>query len=271
MSTPQDPSPFAGAAPFYDKFRAPYPPAALAHIATAYALDAGSRVLDLGCGPGTLAIPLTALAGEVVAVDPDAGMLAQARELAAAKGRDNIVWLQARAEDLPPTLAPFRAVTLGQSFHWMDRDAVLASLATLIAPGGGLAILNPGKRRPQESWEPVATEVVTRFLGSRARHPRANPNEPQHEPALRRSAHFSDFTSVEFPSAITRDVASILGYLYSASSSTPAQFGEARPRFEAELRAALLAFNPSGVFNERLETEVILAQRGDRNRTGDLL
>src|SRR5262249_12368519 len=150
------------------------------------------RVLDLGCGPGTIAIPLSYTVAEVVAVDPDADMLAEARHLAASGDRRNIRWLQSRAEDISSGVGSFRAGTIGQAFHWMDRDEVLRKLAILIGEGGGLALLNPGRRRPQESWEPVANQIVAKFLGPRTRHQKANPQEPEHEPALRRSEFFSE-------------------------------------------------------------------------------
>jgi hypothetical protein len=175
-----------------------------------------------------------------------------------------LIPMQTSAEDIPTDLPPFRVVTLGQSFHWMDRDAVLRKLSILIEDGGGLAILNPGKRRPQESWEPVAAQVITQFLGKRALHPRANP-EREHEPALLRSQSFSLFTAQEFTSEISRDIPSILGYTYSASSSTKAQFGDKLADFEAALRKELLALSPSGLFHERIETEVVIARKQSGN------
>ena len=38
-------------------------------------------------------------------------------------------------------------------------------------------------------------------------------------------------------------------------------FGDRAPDFEAELFEALMRFNPSGVFREHLETEVLLAPK----------
>lgn len=253
-----DRSPFAEAAPWY-RFRAPYPAACFEHLRAAFGLDAAGRVLDLGCGPGTLTIPLSRIAGAVVAIDPDPGMLAQGR--ADAADARNIRWLQGRAEDLPPALGTFRVVTMGQSFHWMDRDRVLTLLAPMIEDGGGLALFNPGKRRPQESWEATAAAVVTAFLGQRKRDPRANPQEPAHEPALLRSAHFSRFEAREFPGEIVRDIPSILGNLYSSSGAAKSLFGSRIVEFEQALRDALLKLNPSGVFRERLETEVMIVRK----------
>jgi ubiquinone/menaquinone biosynthesis C-methylase UbiE len=258
------PSPFAGAAAYYDRFRAPYASAAIDCVVEAYGLDASARVLDLGCGPGSLAIPLSRTVAEVVAVDPDAGMIAEGRRLAAENGRTNVQWLNAPAEEVSLQSGPFQAATIGQALHWMDRDAVLSRLGVLIADAGGLALVNPGKRRPQESWEPAAEAVITRFLGPRTRHPKSNPREPTNEPALLRSEYFSQFTSQEFPSTITRDVASIIGCVYSISSSARPLFGEAAEAFEAALSKALFDMSPSGVFHERIETEVTLAPKRAR-------
>jgi ubiquinone/menaquinone biosynthesis C-methylase UbiE len=254
-----DVSPFAGTARYYDRFRAPYPQAVFDFIIDALDLTESAHVLDLGCGPSTIALPLSYLVGEVVAVDPDAGMIAEARHLAAAKARDNIRWLQSRAEDISPALGSFRAATIGQAFHWMDRDEVLRKLAILIEDGGGLVLVNPGKRRPQESWEAVASQIVGKFLGPRTRHQRANPQEPEHEPALRRSECFSKFAVQEFPSTITRDIDSIIGCIYSMSNCARPLFGDRAEGLEADLSEALLRLNPAGVFNERLETEVVIA------------
>ncbi len=250
--------PFAATAAFY-RHRAPYAPAALDFIARTFGLDDAARVLDLGCGPGTLSIPLARVAGEVVAVDPEPEMLALGQAQATADGLGNIRWVQGRAEDLSAGLGPFRLATLGQSFHWMDRDAVLRRLADDIEPGGGLALVNPGPRRPQESWEPVAEAVIERFLGPR-RHPARD--EPGHEPALRRSRRFSAFEARLFETELTRDVADVLAAVYSLSYASRPRFGERADAFEAALTEALLTASPAGVFRERVETEVIVAVRG---------
>jgi ubiquinone/menaquinone biosynthesis C-methylase UbiE len=264
MPVALDASPFAGTAPYYDRFRAPYAQAAIDFIVERYSLSRGVRALDLGCGPGTIAIPLSYAVAEVVAVDPDADMIAAGRRLAASRGRHNVRWLRSRAEDTPLGAGPFRVTTIGHAFHWMDRDEVLRKLAILISDGGGLALVNAGKRRPQESWEPVASQVVAKFLGPRTRHPKSNPQEPEHEPALVRSKYFSNFTAHEFPSTMTRDINSIIGCVYSISSSARPLFGDNAKAFEAELTKALLSLNPAGVFNEQVETEVVIAPKRAR-------
>lgn len=259
-----DASPFAGTAPYYDHFRAPYALAAIDFIVEYFNLGNDARTLDLGCGPGTLAIPLSRSVSEVVAVDPDAEMIVEGERLATLRGRQNIQWMRSRAEDISFRVESFRATTIGQAFHWMDRDQVLRRLAILISDGGGLALVNAGKRRPQESWEPVADQIVAQFLGPRTRHPKSNPQEPEHEPALVRSEFFSKFTAHEFPATITRDIDSIIGCVYSMSSSARPSFGDNAEAFESELTKALLNLNSSGIFNEQIETEVVIAPKRAR-------
>lgn len=264
MPTSSDGSPFTGAARYYDRFRTPYAQAAFDFIVNAYGLGDRVRALDLGSGPGTIAIPLSYTAAEVVAVDPDADMISEGRGLAVSRGRQNVRWLGCRAEDISLEAGPFAVATIGQAFHWMDRDEVLRKLSILIADGGGLALVNPGKRRPQESWEPLANQIIAKFLGPRTRHPRSNPQEPEHEPALRRSEHFFRFAVHEFSSTITRDINSIIGCVYSLSSSARPLFGDNAEVFETELSKALLSLNPAGIFKEQVETEVIIAPKNTR-------
>jgi len=251
--------PFAGTAPYY-RFRVPYPPAVFAFLRDEFDLDERARVLDLGCGPGTLSIPLARVAGEVVALDIDAEMLAEGERQAVAAGRANVRWLRSRAEAVSPPLGSFRLAVLGQSFHWMDRDLVLSRLEPLVEARGGLALVGPGRRRPQESWEELAQSVVARYLGPRGRHPGAN-SEPHDEPALERSRDFAIASAREFPSEIERDVRSIVGWVYSSSISGRHRFGERAATFERDLAETLLRATPSGTWRERVETEVVVVRK----------
>jgi SAM-dependent methyltransferase len=59
-----------------------------------------SRVLDIGAGPGTLAIPFSEKALEVTAVEPAGGMCSVMREKMAEFGRENITIVEKRWEDV---------------------------------------------------------------------------------------------------------------------------------------------------------------------------
>lgn len=74
------PSLFAGTAWYYARYRLPYPDQLIRDIAEEFSLDGGGRLLDLGCGPGSVALRFHSLFEEVIGVDPDPGMIAEAGE-----------------------------------------------------------------------------------------------------------------------------------------------------------------------------------------------
>jgi ubiquinone/menaquinone biosynthesis C-methylase UbiE len=61
-----------------------------------------SRVLDIGAGPGTLAIPLAPRVKEITAIEPGEGMVAILNERMKKKGITNVTTIQKRWEDIDP-------------------------------------------------------------------------------------------------------------------------------------------------------------------------
>src|SRR6187455_688076 len=60
----------------------------------------GMKVLDLGCGDGTTAVPAARLGAEVLGVDIAANLVAAGNARAAAEGLDNLRFEQGDATDL---------------------------------------------------------------------------------------------------------------------------------------------------------------------------
>src|SRR3712207_2218170 len=92
---------YRGSARFYERGRLPYPPGLADALAAALDLDGRGRLLDVGCGPGIVALRLAHLFEAVVGLDADAAMLAEAEQRASELGVTNASWVHARAEDLP--------------------------------------------------------------------------------------------------------------------------------------------------------------------------
>jgi SAM-dependent methyltransferase len=93
-----------------------------------------TRVLDLAAGTGKLTGGLLALGVTVVAVEPDPAMLA---ELAGRYPAASVA--EGTAERIPLPDGSVDAVTVGQAFHWFDREVALAEIARVLRPGGALA------------------------------------------------------------------------------------------------------------------------------------
>jgi SAM-dependent methyltransferase len=66
-------------------------------------IPAGSTVLDIGAGPGTLAIPLALAGCDVTVVEPSAGMRAAMKEYRKISGAPEIREIPSRWEDADPT------------------------------------------------------------------------------------------------------------------------------------------------------------------------
>ncbi|HLI78304.1 MAG TPA: class I SAM-dependent methyltransferase [Acidobacteriaceae bacterium] len=106
------------------------------------ALPAGTRVLDVACGTGNLAIPLAQSGCQVTGVDIASNLLVQARERAAAEGLD-VTFDEGDAEALPYEAGSFDAVVSMFGAMFAPRPETVASeLARVLRPGGLLAMAN---------------------------------------------------------------------------------------------------------------------------------
>ncbi len=107
-------------------------------------LDSAMKVLDAGCGPGRLTLPLAEAVGprgEVLAMDLQEGMLARVREKVEAAGLRNVQYLQAGlGEGRLPQAYFDRAVLVTVLGEVPDQVKVLKELHNALKPGGILSI-----------------------------------------------------------------------------------------------------------------------------------
>lgn len=77
-------------------------PERIQHIIDGLPIRVESAVLDIGAGPGTLAVPLAGRVARVTAVEPAAGMVEVMEEYAAEEGVSNLSIVRKRWEDVDP-------------------------------------------------------------------------------------------------------------------------------------------------------------------------
>jgi len=130
---------FASTVGLYEALRPPYPPAFFRDVAERLKLSRRHALIDLGTGPGLLALGFAPYVGGVVGVDPEPGMLEAARE-AAARAKVDLTLLEGKVETLPADIGAFDLITIGRALHWMDREATLTRFETLLAQGGRILI-----------------------------------------------------------------------------------------------------------------------------------
>jgi ubiquinone/menaquinone biosynthesis C-methylase UbiE len=111
-------------------------------------LQPGQRVLDVGCGPGTDTIPLARYvgpSGQVVGVDYDPEMIAEAEERALRAGVS--AWVKherADATALPFAANYFDACRSERVLpHLLDPAKALSEVARVTKPGGRVVVFDP--------------------------------------------------------------------------------------------------------------------------------
>jgi SAM-dependent methyltransferase len=103
----------------------------------------GLRLLDVGCGPGTITLDLAEVVapGEVVGVDDAEAALESAREAARERGDGRTRFERADAERLPYDDASFDVVHAHQVLHHLqDPVAALREMRRVCRPGGLVAV-----------------------------------------------------------------------------------------------------------------------------------
>ena len=109
------------------------------------ALEPGSRVLDLTCGPGLYAVPLARRGARVTGVDFGPASIAHARRLASEEGvGERCAFVEADVRDFAPAAAAYdAALFLYGQLAVFPREAAAALLrkaAAALRPGGRLCV-----------------------------------------------------------------------------------------------------------------------------------
>ena len=232
---------FRGSAPFYVRGRLPYPAGLAAAMVEALDLNGVQRLIDVGCGPGLIALLLAPWCAEVVGVDPDPDMLVEAEHAATARGIDNARWVCARAEDLPLGLGVFSVATFAQSFHWMQRERVAAVVYDMLEPRGAFVQVSANTEPTRDL--PEVQALVRQYLGAdrRAGQGVLRFGTPGDEHSVLRQAGFGEAEIVRVPGGalLERDVEDVVAAVFANSASAPHLFGDRLAEFESELRHVL--------------------------------
>lgn len=128
-----------------------------------FALPAGSRVLDVAAGTGSITRLLQAAGCEVIALDLTREMLSQ---------HPGPARVQARAEELPFADSTFDALTFGYLLRYVDDpSACLRELGRVVRPGGRIGMVEFAV--PRGLWNPwwrlysgVLLPIAGRLVGS---------------------------------------------------------------------------------------------------------
>jgi ubiquinone/menaquinone biosynthesis C-methylase UbiE len=112
-----------------------------AAIEAAVPLGQADRLVDVGAGTGLLGLALVDDVGEVVLLDPSAGMIEVATEKLATSGLRSVSAVRHDLLADPPPADPFDvAVSLLVLHHLEDTAAALAAIREMLVPGDRIAL-----------------------------------------------------------------------------------------------------------------------------------
>ena len=228
---------FATTVAYYESARAPYGEAFFAEVSGRLGFNSGLRLLDVGAGPGILAIGFARFCGEVVGVDPEPAMIAAARE-AADRAGVAARFIDGRFEDLPDELprdtAPFDIVTIGRAIHWLDPQAGRIALDRLITPRGRALICHAASVKDgRNPWLDAFDAVRDRWRGER----------PTYDPkSFFAGTRFTRRETISVETLYPTPIDRLADRVLSMSTSSPERIGEAVPEMRSAMRAALAPF-----------------------------
>jgi len=120
----------------YARFRPGFPDSFYARLETHLPLD-GATALDLGTGPGHVALGLAGRGARVTGIDIAPQQIDSARRAAAQLGLDGRAEFHVRpAEATGMADESVDLVTAGQCWVWFDHDRALTEVVRVLRPGG---------------------------------------------------------------------------------------------------------------------------------------
>lgn len=231
---------------FY-RYREPYPQTFFDTVAAELALNSGTRMLDVGCGPGILAIGFAPFVGRSTAIDPEPAMLSAARA-AAAHAHVEIEFIQTNLENFDCPNGSFDFVTIGRALHWLAQDTATAVLDRIVAPAGRIAITgsSPVDASPHH-WTAKFKQVRKAWA--------SEPDEKRYHIDLIdwfSRTRFHQLAEIVLKHRHTVTVDELVWRAFSFSTTSIAVVGERRPEFEKAVRTAVEPFARGGVLEEEV-------------------
>jgi SAM-dependent methyltransferase len=247
---------FATTASLYEHLRPPYPPEFFSTVTETLALSKRHALVDLGTGPGLLALGFAPYVGRVVGVDPEPLMIAAARAAAARAGQD-FALIEGKAEDLPEDIGRFDVITIGRALHWMERGATLALLERILADDGAILVCASfsaadGRNPWLDTYDATRKAWANKAWANKGLEPAGGRGARLHRElaAFLDGSPFHVASQIQVETSHTIGIGDVARRVLTYSSSSPAVLGDKVDAMLADVEARLAPLTQDGRITE---------------------
>lgn len=246
---------FATTVEFYARYREPYSARFFQQVSTQLEFKGTESLLDVGCGPGLLAIGFAPYVRQCTGIDPEPAML-EAAAKTIAKAGVAVSLMAGRLEDFK---APekFDIITIGRALHWLDRANALSKLNELLSDDGAILICGATSVETSNStWVPAFNSARKEYaIEPDASRYRIDPR------SWFGDSPFSHREDVSVAETRPVEIDELIGRALSRSNTSPEVLGKRRVEFEGNIRATLQPYSEHGQLEEEIVARASVFQR----------
>jgi SAM-dependent methyltransferase len=148
---------YSPAAAAYASARPTYPEALIRHAIASADLSADSRLLEVGCGPGTATTAFARLGCAMVCLEPNPDQIALARHHC--RGFPAVALIQTSFEEWDVEPESFDAVVAASSFHWIPGAVGYPKAHRALKETGWLLLLWNKELQPDAAMQALFADV----------------------------------------------------------------------------------------------------------------
>ena len=243
---------FASTVAYYETARPPYGAAFFEAVAQQVGLDGSQRLLDVGAGPGVLAIGFAPCCRDVVGVDPEPGMVEAAHAAAQTAGA-TVRFIEGRFEDAAAKLGAFDIVTIGRAIHWLDPEPARAALDRALVPRGRVLVCGAiSVKDGRNPWLETFNTVRDRWKGER-------PSRDHH--TFFANGEFIRTGTIRVEGTYAIPVERLVERVLSMSTSSSERLGDEVSAMKSAMREALAPFAADRMIKDIVEARAEVFER----------
>ena len=247
---------FASTVVYYESARPHYGAVFFEAVARELGLDRSQRLLDIGAGPGILAIGFAPYCQEALGVDPEPGMVEAARA-AAKRAGVAVTFIEGRFENVAAKLGAFDIVTIGRAIHWLEPEPARAALDRVLAPRGSVLVCGATSVKDgRNPWLKTFNAVRDRWKGDR-------PSRDHH--GFFADGPFARTRTIRAEGTYAVPVERLVERVLSMSTSSSDRIGDEVPVMKSAMREALAPFAADGMIEDIVEAQAEAFERAGGN------